>query len=147
MRVLLPGALAALISGALAYAAISLATGGSPAPSAVASQAPAWLGVEMASAPSGLGGFQFGNGSGGPVSPFAGVLITSVAPGSPAASAGLQRGDMLTNIAGRQVTTPATVESVIAGLHAGDHVEIQFTQDLINYASQVTLSQRPANSP
>jgi S1-C subfamily serine protease len=104
----------------------------------------------MASLPFGAaGGAQFGSGNsgGGPVSPFTGVLITGVDPGSPAAAAGLQPGDVLTSIAGRPVTSPATVESVLAGLNAGDPVELQYTQGLTSYTTQARLSQRPVSSP
>jgi hypothetical protein len=44
-----------------------------------------------------------------------GVLIAAVAPGTPAAAAGLRTGDLLYTVAGRTVDSPAAVDEALAG--------------------------------
>lgn len=132
-------ALAMLLSAGVGYAAVSLARsgdGGSPrssTPTVASSPArtskPAWLGVDTMSFPAG------------------GVIVVDVVPGSPAAAAGLEPGDVITQIGNRPVQTPADVESAIAGRHAGQQVEIQYEQGPISNTTQATLQPRPANGP
>ncbi|MGH7578724.1 MAG: trypsin-like peptidase domain-containing protein [Gemmatimonadales bacterium] len=53
-----------------------------------------------------------------------GVTITSVAPGGPAAKAGLHRGDVLTEANGRPLRNYLDWEAVKLDLHVGDSVDI-----------------------
>ena len=53
-----------------------------------------------------------------------GVQVSSVAPGSPAAEAGLSQGDRLVEANGRPLATPLDFESVLLDLRAGDPVEV-----------------------
>jgi S1-C subfamily serine protease len=134
---------AAVLSAGIAFAAVSAIVGsGGNGPSV--ERKPAWLGINMASAPVISGGFQSGFGG----FPFpSGVVITSVVPGSPAAAAGLEPGDIVTEIGNRQVTSPAGVDAAIANLHAGDVVPLVYDRDLTVYTTQVKLAARPARTP
>src|SRR5262249_27387047 len=102
---------------------------GARAPAA-ASAAPGWLGVDTTSFP--LGG---------------GAMVVDVAAGGPAEAAGLQPGDVITQIDSRPVATPADVASAIAGMHPGQQVEIGYTRGPITYTTQATLAARSAASP
>lgn len=53
-----------------------------------------------------------------------GVLVDSVVNGSPAESAGLQRGDIIYRVDGRKVAKVADVQQVIGAKKAGDKVEV-----------------------
>jgi len=53
-----------------------------------------------------------------------GVQVASVAPGSPAAEAGLSQGDRLVEANGRALGTPLDFEAVLLDLRAGDPVQV-----------------------
>jgi hypothetical protein len=130
--------LAVLLSAGLAYAAVSTlvtagpraAPGGQPPSSVVGGSA--WLGVDTVSFP--LTG---------------GAMIVDVAPGGPADAAGLQPGDVITEIDNRLVRTPADLQSALAGLHAGQQAQIGYQQGPSPYSTsavyttKVTLRARP----
>jgi PDZ domain len=138
-RTSLLAVLGTLLVAAVAYGAVSLVAGSGSGDSNSGGP-PAYLGVDMANAP-----FSFqGSGSG---FPFAnGVMVLNVKPGSPAAAAGLEPGDVITNVDNQPVTTPAQVNAVVARLHAGDRVQIQYVQSFTTYTTQATLT-RPPRSP
>jgi len=123
-----------LASAGLAFAGVLLLFGSSAQSSGISSQAPAWLGVDTA-----------GSLGAGFLSPGGGVLIDAVAPGSPAAAAGLEPGDVITQIGSRPVAAPSDIESAIAGMHAGEQVEIQYQRGPQAYKTLATLAARPAN--
>lgn len=134
-------ALAMLVSAGVAFAGVLLLFGPSAQSSEsagqsarVSSRSPAWLGVDMA-----------GSLGAGFLSPNGGVLVGAVVPGSPAAAAGLEPGDVITQIGSRPVSAPSDVQSAIAGLHAGDRVEIQYQRGPETYTTPATLAARPAN--
>jgi len=54
-----------------------------------------------------------------------GVRVSSVAPGSPAAEAGLSQGDRLVEANGRALGTPLDFEAVLLDLRAGDPVQVR----------------------
>lgn len=124
-------AVAMLLSAAAAYAVVSALlapdakTSASAEQSSLLSRAPAWLGVDLASFP--LGG---------------GAVIVDVSPGSPAAAAGLEPGDVITEIDNQPVQAPSELESVLAGLHAGQRVQIAYQRGPSVYTTQVTLQGR-----
>jgi S1-C subfamily serine protease len=131
-------ALAVLLSAGAAYAAVSslLNSGGgsssgtSNAPvtsSPARTTAPAWLGVDTMNA--------------------GGAMVMDVIPASPADAAGLQPGDVITQIANRPVQVPSDLESALAGMHAGQQIEIQYERGPISSTTQATLRARPANGP
>jgi C-terminal processing protease CtpA/Prc len=135
--------LASVLSAAAAYAVVSSLAGsadGTPAAgarsSAAASSAHAWLGADTGSFP-----------SGGGVSAPAGALVTNVAPGSPADAAGLEPGDVITQIGNRAIATGGDVDAAISRMHAGQRVEIQYQRGPFTDSAQVTLAARPAGYP
>ena len=122
-----------LLAAGAAFAAVSaLRTSGthtSPGRprSTVAVNKPAWLGVDTALFPQ-----------------TNGAMIVDVVPGSPADTAGLQPGDIITEIDGRPVQGPSDLESALAGMHAGQQVQIGYEQGPSTYTTHVTLQPRPA---
>ena len=73
----------------------------------------AWVGLDV----EGAGGMRDWKSRGG-------VLVTDVAPGGPAAKAGLRRGDVLIEAAGRRLRNYLDWEAVKLDLHVGDAVEL-----------------------
>ena len=134
--------LAVLVSAGIAYAAVSSLvgsdSGGSPPAAASAAAGPAWLGVDM-------GTFASAGGSSFPS--IGGVVVTDVVPGGPAAAAGLEPGDLITQINNRQVGSPNDVDSTLAGMHPGQRVQIQYERGPFTDIAQVTLAPRPKGSP
>lgn len=53
-----------------------------------------------------------------------GVLIVRVEPGSPAATAGIVRGDIIVSVDGKEVTTGAEVRSAVTARKPGDTVKV-----------------------
>lgn len=134
-------ALVLLLSAGVGYAAVSslVSDGGggssgtgkrSFASSPARNAAPAWLGVQAIDFP-----------------PANGVMVVDVVPGSPADAAGLQPGDVITQIGNRPVQSPTELESALAGMHAGQKVEIQYEQGPNSYTTHATLRAPPANGP
>ncbi|MCB0002048.1 MAG: PDZ domain-containing protein, partial [Anaerolineae bacterium] len=56
-----------------------------------------------------------------------GLVIVSVDPAGPAAAAGVARGDILISIGGQATNTGQDVTKAVAGLTAGDAVEVVVT--------------------
>lgn len=105
------------------------------ASSAVHIGATGLLGVEVESAQSGFGGF-----SGG-----AGVTVAGVAAGSPAATAGLQAGDVITAVAGTAVTSPSGIQAALGAYHPGSEISVSWTdQSGQSQSATVTLATGPA---
>jgi S1-C subfamily serine protease len=134
-------ALVVLLSAGVGYAVVSSLAGSSngaasgtgkasaassPAPTA----APAWLGVDTVDFP-----------------PLGGLMVVDVVPGSPADVAGLQPGDVITQIGNRPVQSPTDLESALAGMHPGQQIEIHYQLGPVSYTTRVTLRARPASGP
>ncbi len=119
----------ALFSAGVAFGVTSLlVSSGHGSQAATANHV--WLGVGLAN------------------SPFSGgVMITTVAPGSPAAAAGLQSGDVITQINNQPIQTAGDVTAALAGLRAGNQIQIQFNRGPVGYSTLVTLAARPAHTP
>jgi hypothetical protein len=129
--------LAALLVGAAAALAIVVAVNGSNG----AGGGKPWLGLELTTSPTLAGGFQSGFGA----FPFSvGVEVASVVPGGPAAAAGIEPGDVIIQVGEQQVSSPAGVQAAIAGMKAGDRVELAYQQGPSTYLTHVTLQDRPA---
>ncbi len=133
-------ALGALIVVGAAYGVASLAAGSG----GEGSGRPAWLGVDMAGPsfpaatfPSGGSGFPFVHGA----------LVVYVMPGGPGEAAGLEPGAVITEIDNQKVSSPAQVNSILARLHVGDRVQIQYDKALTMYTTKIALTARPAGSP
>jgi S1-C subfamily serine protease len=86
---------------------------------------PAFMGVSVADAatgcPSGFGGV---GGTGGSTS--SGALICGVYSGTPAASAGLTVGDVITSVNGKAVANSTSLIAVTAGYHPGQSLTIGY---------------------
>ena len=68
-----------------------------------------------------------------------GVTVTQVGDGSPAASAGLKAGDVITAIDDTTVTTPTALRSVIQSHKPGDSVTVHYTRNGTATTVKVTL--------
>jgi S1-C subfamily serine protease len=74
-----------------------------------------------------------------------GVTIAGAASGTPAASAGLTAGDVITSIGGQQVSSGTGVQQVLIKHHPGDKVSISWTdQSGTSHTATVTLANGPA---
>lgn len=122
--------LALVAAGAAVAVSSALSGNSSPAPAGSLSNQPeAWLGIDVTN------------------SPYGGVMVTNVIPGSPAYWAGMEAGDVITKINGQQVATPSDLKNVIAGLHPGQRVTVRFEGSGATYNAQIPLRNRPAGNP
>jgi S1-C subfamily serine protease len=87
-----------------------------------------WLGVRLGVLPTGA------------------VVVTGVESGSPARSAGVQKGDVITEVQGRPVAAPVDVQLAVDALAAGDHMEIAALRGSHAYTAQVRLAARPSGA-
>jgi S1-C subfamily serine protease len=74
----------------------------------------------------------------------AGLIITQVTPGGGADKAGLSAGDAITSVNGQKVTSPSSLNDVLAGLNPGDRAKVTVAKS--NGSQQtvtVTLGQLP----
>lgn len=71
-----------------------------------------------------------------------GVVITEVADGSPAASAGLQEGDVITAIDGDEVASAMALRSAILAKESGDEITVAYTRDGASSSAKATLTSR-----
>ena len=69
--------------------------------------------------------------------------LASVQPGTPAARAGLQSGDVITAIDGKTITSTNGVQSAISSKHPGDKISLTYTRDGQSNTVEVTLATRP----
>ena len=100
---------------------------------------PGFFGVEVQDA-SQAGGF------GGGATTAAGALVAGVVSGSPAASAGLTAGDVITAIDGKQVASATGLTSVMHTHHPGDSVKITWTTASgQSHTATATLTTGPAD--
>ena len=132
------GRVAALVVLAAATAALALtlvSQGGGGV-----GRAHPWLGVQLGPSPALAGGFQSGFGG------FlfgAGATVTSVAAASPAAGAGIQPGDVITQVGNEPVSKPSDVGVALVGLRVGDRVVVRYEQGQFLYTAQVRLTAQP----
>jgi S1-C subfamily serine protease len=73
-----------------------------------------------------------------------GVRLTQVRPGTPAAQAGLQSGDVVTAVGGRQVRAADELGTAIDAKKPGDRVTITYTRNGASRTVTVTLAERPS---
>jgi serine protease Do len=74
-----------------------------------------------------------------------GVLISDVTPGSPAANAGLKRGDVITSIDGVKTTDSAHLRNLVALAGKGKKVKVELLRDGKAKSVEVTLGEQPAD--
>ena len=58
-----------------------------------------------------------------------GVVVTSVTPGSPAAGAGLQTGDVIQKLNGKEITDANTLRNEVAGMQPGTDVTLSIVRN------------------
>jgi S1-C subfamily serine protease len=74
-----------------------------------------------------------------------GVLIEGTESGTPAASAGITGGDLVTAINGQAVTTGTQISEALIGHHPGDKISISWTdQSDQSHTATITLTTGPA---
>jgi hypothetical protein len=123
-------ALAIVLTAAAAYGitAIVVDSSSGQGSAVAANRAHEWLGIDVVGSPSG-------------------IMVTKVAPGSPAARAGLQPGDLVNQINNRPVGTVDGVSAALGGLQPGDTIPIQFSRGLISFTATATLATRRSGGP
>jgi S1-C subfamily serine protease len=75
------------------------------------------------------------------------VVIETVGLGSQAAAAGLEPGDVIVDVNGRPVSATGDIGRSIAGLHAGDPVEIHVNRGSTRITTQLSLATPPSSHP
>ena len=91
----------------------------------------------------GFGGGGFGGGGFGGYTPpvSSGALICQVYPGTPADSAGLTSGDVITSVNGQSLASSEALTSAMAGYHPGDQLAIGYVDaNGARHSTSVTLS-------
>jgi S1-C subfamily serine protease len=73
-----------------------------------------------------------------------GVALAGVAPGTPAATAGLGQGDVITSLGGQSVSTGTDIQKILVGHHPGDKISIGWTDPSgQSHTATVTLTSGP----
>ena len=76
---------------------------------------------------------------------YQGVVLAGAQAGTPAASAGLGQGDVVTTLNGKSVTSGTQIQEVLVGLHPGDKVSIGWTDTSGgSHTANITLTNGPA---
>jgi putative serine protease PepD len=75
-----------------------------------------------------------------------GLYVAGVVPEGPAASAGLQPGDIITKINGKAATDPSQLQALTLTDRPGDKVEIEYVRSGSTATTTVTLGAQPATS-
>ncbi len=79
-----------------------------------------------------------------PLSSDDGVVVRQVSPGSPAASAGLQQGDLITAVDGRKIINTQTLQDEISARSVGQTMTLQVSRHGQPLTIRVVLRERPA---
>ena len=74
-----------------------------------------------------------------------GVLVGSVVSGSPAARAGLRRGDVLVRVGETATEKAVNLRNAVAGLGVGRTVKVEFVRDGKHQTVDVVLAEQPAD--
>jgi putative serine protease PepD len=78
-------------------------------------------------------------------SPSGGAAVGTVRSGTPAAHAGLRRGDVITAVEGEKVSSIGDLEAAIAGHKPGDTVSVTYERSGKKHTVRVTLGARPTS--
>jgi hypothetical protein len=68
-----------------------------------------------------------------------GVLVAHVEPGTPAAKAGIEVGDVIVEVRGRKIDASSDVLSAVDGLGKGDHVKVTALRNGTSRSFEATL--------
>ncbi len=77
----------------------------------------------------------------------AGAEVTNVTSGGPADSAGVQAGDIITELDGQAVGASGDVSRIVNTKQPGDHLHIRVDRSGQDVSLDVTLQNRPAHTP
>ncbi len=95
--------------------------------------------------PTGGFGSDGSGGFGGTGTAASGATVIGTVSGSPAATAGLAAGDVITSVAGQTVTSPSQVSSILSSGHPGDKVTVTWTDaEGQSHTASITLATGPA---
>ena len=72
-----------------------------------------------------------------------GAVVVKAQRGSPAAEAGLHRGDVILSAGGVHVASPADLREAVRGMEPGDVLPIAYYRDGERHSVAVTLAERP----
>ena len=72
-----------------------------------------------------------------------GEIVRTVQPGTPAAKAGIQQGDVILTVGGKAVTPDETVSYLVANTRVGSRVPVEIIRGGRRMTIQVTVEQRP----
>ena len=75
-----------------------------------------------------------------------GVLVAHVEPGTPAAKAGIDVGDVIVEVRGRKVDTASDVLSAVDDLGKGEHVKVAVVRDRTSRSLDATLTNNATNA-
>jgi len=75
-----------------------------------------------------------------------GATVVEVSPGSPAAEAGLQAGDLITSLGGVEVVGSAELRGEVRQHTPGEEIEIGYERNGDSETAQVSLGTRPAGN-
>jgi len=68
-----------------------------------------------------------------------GILVADVAKGSPAAQAGIQRGDVILSVNGKPVESPTSLRFAVSELHPGSQIKMTIFRSGKEYSIPVTV--------
>ena len=72
-----------------------------------------------------------------------GALIRRVESGSPAAGAGLRRGDVIVSLEGKSIGDPDALTTAVASHHPGDSVSVGYVRNGTHHTASLKLGTRP----
>ena len=72
-----------------------------------------------------------------------GLYVQGVVPGGPAAGAGLQEGDIITEVNGKPATDPNQLQAIAITDRAGDTVSVTYERDGQSHDTTITLGTQP----
>lgn len=74
-----------------------------------------------------------------------GTLVNSVEPKGPAEKAGLEAGDVITEIDGKKITGPTELRMTVSSLSPGTKVGVKYLRDGKEKRAEIVLAELPAN--